>query len=708
MKYTRRPRIFMHLFIPGSGEFTIHSFIAKNRKFLEKNKIFYPGARQDSFYGTLSHRKLQENIIAESMVDSISYRDMLKQYITACFQEITPFLTIENSNIFSLRMPIYRNLGMMLQRLSAWPALRNCVIRPIFSCAMQEDYIEFQSRYSIFYNNDVSSLAVFKGSACFSYMKSIGDFCDSARRHGFQVEAPAVLWHTGEPGAADAQYLRSFFAACDCALPDEVLRPPAFEELRTYAALRFMELILPPQRPSIFSRLLHLKETSVFNTYGLPSLTSLKTTLRSAEREGAVPMEALSSADLRRQVAEFSRPGNTALASRYPNLAAVMAQPAHYTSSVPGVEQGELSEDTIYALLSYFDRAQGTVLLRRMQAESAFHTIEQRRIRRCLEHKLAPQSRVQHHTVELAPFIAVLTFTRNQKKYIDNTIESVIAQKTDFPVEHIIVDDASSDGTQDIIDDYAVRYPGVRPVFLAEKKEGQNVTALFSRCRSPYVALCDGDDYFTDPYKLQTQVDFMEAHPECGLCFHPVKVVYEDGSGRERTYPPLEEMPRGVRDFYYLADLMRVNFIQTNSVMYRWRFTEGLPDWFVPDLVPGDWYWHLLHAETGKIGFINKVMSVYRRHTASLFYASEISPKANRLKHGLSELRSYDVINKHFKERYAKVLQPLANNVFANFLEHYMETGDNGLLTTASERFPELAKDFFAEVKVVRVPGGGE
>lgn len=148
-----------------------------------------------------------------------------------------------------------------------------------------------------------------------------------------------------------------------------------------------------------------------------------------------------------------------------------------------------------------------------------------------------------------------------------------------------------------------------------------------------------------------------------------MKVVYEDGSSRERIYPPLGEMPRGMREFYYLADLMRVNFIQTNSVMYRWRFTEGLPDWFVPDLVPGSWYWHLLHAERGKIGFINKVMSVYRRHAASLFYASEISPKANRLKHGLSELRSYDTIGKHFSGRYANVLQPLANSVFSNFLE---------------------------------------
>ncbi len=304
-----------------------------------------------------------------------------------------------------------------------------------------------------------------------------------------------------------------------------------------------------------------------------------------------------------------------------------------------------------------------------------------------------------------SPRLTVLTLAYNQRNYIAQCMESVLAQRTDFPVRHIVVDHCSTDGTADVIAEYAATHPGIRPVLLSARLGGQNVRAMFLRALTPYVALCDGDDYFTDPYKLQTQVDFMEAHPECGLCFHPVKVVYEDGSGRERIYPPLEEMPRGVREFYYLADLMRVNFIQTNSVMYRWRFTEGLPDWFVPDLVPGDWYWHLLHAETGKIGFINKVMSVYRRHTASLFYASEISPKANRLKHGLSELRSYDVINKHFKGRYAKVLQPLANNVFANFLEHYMETGDNGPLTTANERFPELAKVFFSEVKVMRVPG---
>ena len=302
---------------------------------------------------------------------------------------------------------------------------------------------------------------------------------------------------------------------------------------------------------------------------------------------------------------------------------------------------------------------------------------------------------------------AVLTLAFNHEKFISDCIESVLAQRTDFPVDHIVLDDNSTDRTREIIAYYAERHSSIKPVFPPCRTiPGRNVLDLFARARNIYVALCEGDDYFTDPYKLQTQVDFMEAHPECGLCFHPVKVVYEDGSSRERIYPPLGEMPRGMREFYYLADLMRVNFIQTNSVMYRWRFTEGLPDWFVPDLVPGDWYWHLLHAERGKIGFINKVMSVYRRHAASLFYASEISPKANRLKHGLSELRSYDTIGKHFSGRYANVLQPLANSVFSNFLEHYMEKGDDALLTAASEYFPELTRNFFAEIKIVRVSGG--
>lgn len=298
------------------------------------------------------------------------------------------------------------------------------------------------------------------------------------------------------------------------------------------------------------------------------------------------------------------------------------------------------------------------------------------------------------------PLLTVLTLAYNQTAYIGKTIESVLAQRTDFPVEHIIVDHCSTDGTQDVIAAYADRHASIRPVLLARRSsKGANVRALFSRCRSKYAALCDGDDYFTDPLKLQKQVDFLEAHTECGLCFHPVDVLYEDGSP-SRVYPPEELLPGGLRKFYTLKDLLFANLIQTNSVVYRWRFTEGLPDWFDPTLVPGDWYWHLLHAETGLIGYLRAHMAVYRRHATSLYATAEGDHVMHRGVHGLNELRAYNVCNRHFHGRYYKDFQRLAVGVFADFLQIYISKGDDSLLQQACSLCPDFARDFLAQVRM--------
>ena len=314
---------------------------------------------------------------------------------------------------------------------------------------------------------------------------------------------------------------------------------------------------------------------------------------------------------------------------------------------------------------------------------------------RLLASVLAPESSRRPE-----PLLTVLTLAHNQSAYIGKAIESVLAQRTDFPVEHIIVDHCSTDGTQDVIAAYADRHTSIRPVLLARRSsKGANVRALFSRCRSKYAALCDGDDYFTDPLKLQKQVDFLEAHPECGLCFHPVDVLYEDGSP-SRVYPPEELLPGGLRKFYTLKDLLFANLIQTNSVVYRWRFTEGLPDWFDPTLVPGDWYWHLLHAETGLIGYLRAHMAVYRRHATSLYATAEGDHVMHRGVHGLNELRAYNVCNRHFHGRYYKDFQRLAVGVFADFLQIYISKGDDSLLQQACSLCPDFARDFLAQVRM--------
>lgn len=298
--------------------------------------------------------------------------------------------------------------------------------------------------------------------------------------------------------------------------------------------------------------------------------------------------------------------------------------------------------------------------------------------------------------------LSVLTMTYNHEKHIAGCMDSVLAQKTDFPVRHIVLDHHSMDGTPAIISAYAERHPSIRPVLLSQHRAHENVMGLFLRCRTEYVALCDGDDYFVDPLKLQKQVDFLEKHPHCALCFHPVAVLFENGERSDFIYPPPSGLPRGVRKEYYLADLLQCNMIQTNSVVYRWRFREGLPAWFRPNLCPGDWYWHLLHAETGKIGFLNEVMAVYRRHKKAMYANAFISSQNHRRTHGMAELATLRAVNEHFNNRYFARLANLANGIFADFFDIYLNDKDSKLLDNACIKYPEFAHIFLNALKPMR------
>jgi glycosyltransferase involved in cell wall biosynthesis len=325
---------------------------------------------------------------------------------------------------------------------------------------------------------------------------------------------------------------------------------------------------------------------------------------------------------------------------------------------------------------------------------------EQRLCRQALHDALdPPSSGPPPARLRVEPKCSVLTLTYNQSAYIAECMESVITQQTNFSIQHIIADDGSDDGTQDIILDYAVKYPHIVPVFQKKRSYGPaNIYALFDMARTEYVALCDGDDYFSDPAKLQSQVDLLDAHKDAALCFHVAHVIYEDGSGRQGLFPPERYLPRGVRPFYYLSDLLRHNIIQTNAVMYRWRFRNGLPDWFRADLAPGDWYWHLLHAEQGKIGFVNKAMSVYRRHQKGVYYLSEIDRLKHRAMVGMREMGVYDVLNRHFDKKFEPELLKHAYGVFMDCrrydLERAAEEGKEPVLEKLREAYPDFARHF--------------
>lgn len=119
--------------------------------------------------------------------------------------------------------------------------------------------------------------------------------------------------------------------------------------------------------------------------------------------------------------------------------------------------------------------------------------------------------------------VSILTTAYNHAPYIEQALESFLMQKTDFAFEVIVHDDASTDGTADIIRSYAEKYPDIiRPIFQKENQYSKGVygySFMKPLVRGKYIAQCEGDDYWCDEFKLQKQVDYMEAHPECSFCF---------------------------------------------------------------------------------------------------------------------------------------------------------------------------------------------
>lgn len=220
----------------------------------------------------------------------------------------------------------------------------------------------------------------------------------------------------------------------------------------------------------------------------------------------------------------------------------------------------------------------------------------------------------------MKPKVSILCITYNHGAYIRDALDGFVMQKTNFPFEVLIHDDASTDDTADIIREYAAKYPNIiRPILQTENQYSQGIEVLraflFPMVRGKYVAVNEGDDYWTDPYKLQKQVDFLDAHPDYSVCFHPVRVTWDNGKYPDSIFPSAKY--RFNKTTLELFDLLQHNFIQTNSVMYRWR--KDCENLFPDDILPGDWYLHLLHAQVGKIGFIPDVMSVYRRNDGGIW-----------------------------------------------------------------------------------------
>lgn len=208
------------------------------------------------------------------------------------------------------------------------------------------------------------------------------------------------------------------------------------------------------------------------------------------------------------------------------------------------------------------------------------------------------------------PLVSVYCMTYNQKSTIAQAIEGVLQQNTDFPFELIIHDDASTDGTTAIVREYAARYPEIiRPIYQTENQYRRcNLirTYIHPASRGQYIALCEGDDYWSSPDKLQMQVDCMRRDPDCTLCFHAVQQLSQDGALMH--YRPLK------RDSVVSADLMIRRgglFCPTVSSMFRRDVMDAWPD-FREKADVYDYPTQILAAHMGTVRYIDRMLAVYR------------------------------------------------------------------------------------------------
>lgn len=200
--------------------------------------------------------------------------------------------------------------------------------------------------------------------------------------------------------------------------------------------------------------------------------------------------------------------------------------------------------------------------------------------------------------------------TYNQKNFISQCIDGVLMQQTNFPFELIIGDDNSTDGTREILIEYQKKHPELITLNLRTVRGNgipgkENFVSTLKKCHGEYISFCDGDDYWTDPLKLQKQVDFLENSPDYVLCFHPIKILNSDGNIVEDFITKVPESHETIEDLARFG-----NYIHTPTVVFR-NLIRFLPYEF--QLSPiGDYFIYMILVEHGKLKYMQDTMAVYR------------------------------------------------------------------------------------------------
>ena len=234
------------------------------------------------------------------------------------------------------------------------------------------------------------------------------------------------------------------------------------------------------------------------------------------------------------------------------------------------------------------------------------------------------------------PAISVLMWTYNHRDYVGQAIESVLAQRTQYRFELVISDDCSTDGTTEILKDYLKRYPEKIRLILSTRniwKDGDITGRLLAQGRGKYIALHHGDDYWTDPLKLQKQAELMEAEPGLSGCFTNAAIANESGESDPSVYlgagPPQSLGAKRIQPYLRQADIVEGLLVPTCTEFMRTEHVRELPEWMLR--VPtGDWGIAMVLTRRGPLKYMDEITATYRRHSGGTWSSLLVLDKIAR------------------------------------------------------------------------------
>lgn len=268
--------------------------------------------------------------------------------------------------------------------------------------------------------------------------------------------------------------------------------------------------------------------------------------------------------------------------------------------------------------------------------------------------------------------VSINCITYNHEAYIADAIESFLMQKTNFKFEILIHDDASTDNTANIIRKYEKKYPKIiKSILQKENQLSKGISPIdyiynHKRAAGKYVAMCEGDDYWTDPYKLQKQVDYMENHNQCSMCFHAATMVTAS-KGKIGEIKPYDKDCIVPTEDIILGD---GGFMATNSILYRKNIMDNAPDFYLHSPIE-DYPLQIFTSIKDYAYYIDEFMSVYRLGVEGSWTSNMLSGEGKKERYiklkneiiymlnGFNEYSSgrySDAVNKTILENEIKIL----------------------------------------------------